>query len=264
MRTIIVSAGVALILALLGTPLAILVFSRRRYGQLTREAGPAPHATSRGTPIMGDTVLVVASLIGYVVGHVLTRDPMSVSGVQVLGLMTGLGLVGFAGDFIKIHRHSSRELRSGAKLQGLGRLETGAAILALAAYVLIFNWQLRTDCTVLLTKNCYVVRDPLDLAVVAASVLGGCCGFLWWNARRARIFMGATGTLALGGALAGLAVTAHTQLLLAMLGGLFVIITLTVIRWADRLAIRALAGPLTALRTGPACERAASRPQSGR
>src|SRR5260221_2898947 len=105
MRTIIVSAGVALILGLLSTPLAILVFSRRRYGQLTREAGPAPHATSRGTPIMGDTVLVVASLIGYVVGHVLTPDPMGVSGVRGAGAITGLGLGGFAGAFMQITRH---------------------------------------------------------------------------------------------------------------------------------------------------------------
>jgi len=112
---------------------------------------------------------------------------------------------------------------------GLDGLATGAAILVLAAYVLIANWQLRNDCTVLLARNCYLVRDPLDLAVVAAAVLGACFGFLWWNAPPARIFMGDTGSLALGGVLAGLAVCTHTQLLLALLGGLFVIITLSVI-----------------------------------
>ena len=94
--------------------------------------------------------------------------------------------------------------------------------------MLIANWQLRNDCTVLLTQNCYFVRDPLDLAVVAASVLGACFGFLWWNAPPARIFMGDTGSLALGGVLAGLAVCTRTQLLLVLLGGLFVIITLSV------------------------------------
>ena len=76
--------------------------------------------------------------------------------------------------------------------------------------------------------------------MVAASVLGACFGFLWWNAPAARIFMGATGSLAVGGVLAGLAVTTHTQLPLAVLGGLFVIIRLSAIRsWADRLPIRA-------------------------
>lgn len=242
MRTIIISAGGALILALLGTPLAMRVFNRR-YGQLIREEGPAQHAAKRGMPTMGGTVIVVASLIGYVVGHVLTRDPMTASGIQVLELMTGLGLVGFVDDFIKIRRQTSPGLRSGAKLvHGLDGLETGAAILVLAAYVLIANWQLRNDCTVLLTKNCYIVRNPLDLAVVAASVLGACFGLLCWNATAAKIFMGATGTLALGGVLAGLAITAHAQLLLAVFSGLFVIITLSVIRkWAYRLPIRALA-----------------------
>ena len=68
------------------------------------------------------------------------------------------------------------------------------------------------------------MRDPLDLAVVAAAVLGACFGFLWWNAPPARIFMGDTGSLALGGVLAGLAVCTKTQLLLVILGGLFVII----------------------------------------
>ena len=99
----------------------------------------------------------------------------------------------------------------------------------LAAYVLIGNWQLRNDCTSFLAPHCYVVRDPLDLAVVAAAVLGACFGFLWWNAPPARIFMGDTGSLALGGVLAGLAVCTKTQLLLAILGGLFVIIALSVI-----------------------------------
>jgi phospho-N-acetylmuramoyl-pentapeptide-transferase len=228
MRMIIVSAGVALILALLGMPLAIRVFSRREHAQLLRKDVPGEHATKRGTPTMGGTVIVIASLLGYVVGHILTRDPMTVSGIQVLGLMTGLGLVGFLDDFIKSHGQASLALRTRAKLaHGLDGLATRAAILVLAAYVLIADWQLRNDCTALLTKNCYFVRNPLDLAVVAAAVLGACFGFLWWNAQAATIFMGASGWLALGGVLAGLAVITHTQLLLVMLGGLFVIITLS-------------------------------------
>ena len=112
---------------------------------------------------------------------------------------------------------------------GLDGLATGCACLVLAAYVLIGNWQLRNDCTAFLAPHCYDVRDPLDLAVVAASVLGACFGFLWWNAPPARIFMGDTGSLALGGVLAGLAVCTKTQLLLAILGGIFVVIALSVI-----------------------------------
>jgi phospho-N-acetylmuramoyl-pentapeptide-transferase len=291
-KTILVTSSVALILALFGTPLAIRIFTRRGYGQLIREEGPAAHATKRGTPTMGGTVIVIASLIGYFVGHELTNDPMSPSGLLVLMLMTGLGFVGFIDDFIKIYKQTSLGLRSGAKLagqavvgalfallvlryadgydltpadahlsflrdfgpsigvapfvlwimfmiagtsnavnltDGLDGLATGAATLVLAAYVLIANWQLRNDCTVALAPHCYAVRDPLDLAVVAAAVLGACFGFLWWNAPPARIFMGDTGSLALGGVLAGLAVTTKTQLLLGILGGLFVVIALSVI-----------------------------------
>jgi phospho-N-acetylmuramoyl-pentapeptide-transferase len=67
------------------------------------------------------------------------------------------------------------------------------------------------------------------VAVVAAAVAGACLGFLWWNAPPAKIFMGDTGSLALGGALAGLAIVTRTELLLLLLGGLFVVITLSVV-----------------------------------
>jgi phospho-N-acetylmuramoyl-pentapeptide-transferase len=290
-KTILVAAGVSLLLALFGTPAAIKLLRRRGYGQLIREVGPA-HSTKRGTPTMGGAVIVVATLIGYLVGHVVTNDPMSASGVLVLFLMTGLGLVGFIDDFIKIYKQTSLGLRSGAKLagqavvgalfaievlrhpdgialspadahfsflrdfgpaigvlpfvlwivlmiagtsnavnltDGLDGLATGATCLVLAAYVLIGIWQERNDCSNFLSPQCYAVRDPLDVAVVAAALLGACFGFLWWNAPPARIFMGDTGSLALGGALAGLAVVTKTQLLLIILGGLYVIITLSVV-----------------------------------
>ncbi|MFJ2029363.1 phospho-N-acetylmuramoyl-pentapeptide-transferase [Streptosporangium sp. NPDC087985] len=112
---------------------------------------------------------------------------------------------------------------------GLDGLASGATGVVLASYVLIGNWQLRNSCTTQLGPNCYWVRDPLDLAVVAAAVLGALVGFLWWNAPPAKIFMGDTGSLALGGVLAGLAITTRTQLLLIILAGLCVVITMSVI-----------------------------------
>jgi phospho-N-acetylmuramoyl-pentapeptide-transferase len=111
---------------------------------------------------------------------------------------------------------------------GLDGLATGATILSLVAYVIIGNWQLRQSCVAYLSPSCYPVRDPLDLAVVAAAVLGGCIGFLWYNAPPAKIFMGDTGSLALGGLIVGLAITTRTQLLLLVIGGLFVLITMSV------------------------------------
>lgn len=112
---------------------------------------------------------------------------------------------------------------------GLDGLASGATGVVLASYVLIGNWQLRNSCTTQLGPNCYWVRDPLDLAVVAAAVLGALVGFLWWNAPPAKIFMGDTGSLALGGVLAGLAITTRTQLLLIILAGVCVVITMSVI-----------------------------------
>jgi phospho-N-acetylmuramoyl-pentapeptide-transferase len=78
-------------------------------------------------------------------------------------------------------------------------------------------------------EGCYAVRDPLDVALVAAAAMGACFGFLWWNATPAKIFMGDTGSLALGGAFASIAIVTRTELLLVVLGGLFVVETVSVI-----------------------------------
>ena len=287
MKTILVTGAVSLLLALFGTPLIIRLLRRQGYGQPIRVEGPKSHETKRGTPTMGGAAIVLAAVIGYLVGHLVTHDPMTTSGVLILLLMTGLGLVGFIDDFIKIFRQTSLGLRSGTKLagqavigaifaievlqhpdavgltpadahlsflrdfgpaigtlpfliwaviiisgtsnavnltDGLDGLATGATILVLAAYVLIGIWQERNDITLFVAPQAYQIRDPLDLAVVAAAVLGACFGFLWWNAPPARIFMGDTGSLALGGVLAGLAICSKTALLLVVLGGLFVIV----------------------------------------
>jgi phospho-N-acetylmuramoyl-pentapeptide-transferase len=111
---------------------------------------------------------------------------------------------------------------------GLDGLATGASVMTFLAFVLIGVWEFGQSCAISASSNCYNVRDPLDLAVLAAAFAGACTGFLWWNASPAKIFMGDTGSLALGGALAGLAASLRVQLLLILLGGLFVIITLSV------------------------------------
>jgi phospho-N-acetylmuramoyl-pentapeptide-transferase len=290
LKTIIIAGGVALLIALLGTPLLIRLMRRHGYGQPIRLEGLKSHETKRGTPTMGGAVFVIAALIGYVVAHAATHDPFTPSGVLVLLMMTGLAAFGFIDDYLKIFRQTSTGLRSRAKLagqvlvaivfaaavlrfpdkidltpadahlsflrdfgpaigtvpfiiwavimvvgtsnavnltDGLDGLATGATILVLAAYVLIGIWEERNECGGPVVQQCYQVRDPLDLAVVAAAILGACVGYLWWNAPPAKIIMGDTGSLALGGALAGLAICTKTQLLLLILGGLFVIITMS-------------------------------------
>jgi phospho-N-acetylmuramoyl-pentapeptide-transferase len=112
---------------------------------------------------------------------------------------------------------------------GLDGLATGAATMIFAAYLVMSIWQFTRSCKVLQGAQCYEVRDPYDLAVVSAALVGACFGFLWWNAAPARIFMGDTGALSLGGAIAGLAIMTRTELLLFILGGLLVLESLSVI-----------------------------------
>ncbi len=105
---------------------------------------------------------------------------------------------------------------------GLDGLAAGCMGMVAAAYVIITFWQYRNDCAEAPTLGCYNVRDPLDLALIAAATAGACIGFLWWNAAPAKIFMGDTGSLALGGIIAGLSVTSRTEMLAVVLGALFV------------------------------------------
>ena len=107
---------------------------------------------------------------------------------------------------------------------GLDGLASGSAAFVAAAFVIIAFWQGRHVAIYGVEPD-----SAIDLAVVAAAILGACAGFLWWNAAPARIFMGDTGSLALGGGLAGLALLTRTQLLLPIMGGLFVLETLSVV-----------------------------------
>jgi phospho-N-acetylmuramoyl-pentapeptide-transferase len=114
---------------------------------------------------------------------------------------------------------------------GLDGLATGASTMVLGAYALIAFWQYRHWCA---DPNysgayCYAVRDPLEIALIAGAAAGACVGFLWWNTSPARIFMGDTGALGLGGLIAGMAMSTRTLLLLIIIGGLFVIITMSVV-----------------------------------
>jgi phospho-N-acetylmuramoyl-pentapeptide-transferase len=114
---------------------------------------------------------------------------------------------------------------------GLDGLATGASIMAIGSYVVIGFWQFNQSCSTVIENlsNCYQVRDPLDLAVVASAVVGSLIGFLWWNTSPAQIFMGDTGSLGLGGVLAALAILSRTEMMLVLVGGLFVIVTGSVI-----------------------------------
>ncbi len=114
---------------------------------------------------------------------------------------------------------------------GLDGLASGASAIFFITYVLVGIWKFNESCVRpdAIASICYDARDPRDLAILAAALTGATFGFLWWNASPAKIFMGDTGSLALGGAVAGLTIVSRTELLGAIIGGLFVIIMLSVI-----------------------------------
>ncbi|MEV0648667.1 phospho-N-acetylmuramoyl-pentapeptide-transferase [Phytomonospora sp. NPDC050363] len=305
MRSVIVAAFVAFGISLFGTPLAIKGFTRLKAGQPIRTDGPAAHLAKKGTPTMGGVVFILATIIAYVVGHlVLLTIPevpgrprgYTLTGVVLLGLLFFMGLVGFLDDYLKVRRRNSGGLNKRGKVlgqlivgaffgylalyfpsdyepqttvgsqfmsfvrdmpyldltkigavvlfvfviiatsngvnltDGLDGLATGASIMVLTAYAVIAFWQYRHWCGEPATNlYCYEVRDPLEIALIAGAAAGACFGFLWWNASPARIFMGDTGALGLGGLIGGLALTTKTILLLPIVGLLFVIITMSVI-----------------------------------
>lgn len=296
MRAIVLSGSISLIIALFGTPLFIRYLTRRQYGQFIRQDGPETHHVKRGTPTMGGVVIVLATVFGWILGNALINRTPNMSSVLVVGLMVGLGFVGFLDDGIKITRERSLGLNAKWKIilqglvgitfgylalqfpdpkgvtpastaisflrdtwidlavfgpavgillfilwanflitawsnavnltDGLDGLATGAAIIFFGAYVLVNIWQSNQLCGVNNEDlaTCYEVRDPRDLAILAAALAGACFGFLWWNASPAKIFMGDTGSLAIGGAIAGITIVSRTELLGAVIGGLFVII----------------------------------------
>lgn len=169
-----------------------------------------------------------ASIFGYLGTHFPDKDgltpiSLNLSTLRDTGISLGPILVVIWIAFMVTATSNGVNLTD-----GLDGLASGASVMTFLAFILIGVWEFGQSCAVAVTANCYNVRDPLDLAVLAAAFAGACTGFLWWNASPAKIFMGDTGSLALGGALAGMAASLRVELLLIPLGGIFVIITLSV------------------------------------
>ncbi|QDY89453.1 phospho-N-acetylmuramoyl-pentapeptide-transferase [Arthrobacter sp. UKPF54-2] len=307
MIALLLAAGLALILALGGTPVLARYLVKKNYGQFIRDDGPTSHHTKRGTPTMGGVWIIGSVVIAYFATHgimtmlgVASAGPTA-SGLLLLMVTVGMGLVGFFDDYIKVSKQRSLGLTAPAKIigqtavgatfailalsfpdengrtpgstaisfvrdtpfdlafagpligailfilwsilmltgasngvnitDGLDGLAAGASILVFGAYMLMGIWQFNQRCAdpSVPANICYQVRDPLDLALIAAALCGSLVGFLWWNTTPAKIIMGDTGSLALGGAIAGFAILSRTQLLLVIMAGLFVMITLSVI-----------------------------------
>jgi len=172
--------------------------------------------------------VLFASIFGYLGTHFPDKDGLTPISLQLSTVRDTSITLGVVAVVIWVAFMVTATSNGVNLTDGLDGLATGASVMTFLAFVLIGVWEFGQSCAVVATENCYNVRDPLDLAVLAAAFAGACTGFLWWNASPAKIFMGDTGSLALGGALAGLATSLRVELLLIPLGGLFVIITLSV------------------------------------
>jgi len=136
-----------------------------------------------------------------------------------------LGVIFFIWVFIMITASSNAVNLT----DGLDGLASGSMILVMAAYMLIAFTMFRHPISAHPNFYPFTGQPALDIAILSGAVLGACVGFLWWNAAPAKIFMGDTGSLALGGVLAAIALITRTQFLLLILGGLFAIETMSVV-----------------------------------
>jgi len=275
---LLVAAGIALVVSLVGTPFLISWLRAQGIGQPIREEGPQTHLTKAGTPTMGGVAIVGGAVLGYVIAHLREGAVFTWGGMLTMGAIVLAGIVGLVDDWIKVR--SGKGISARAKMagllviaipysiavlnkahvstqlsftrldslnidlgnvlwvvfavllfagftnavnltDGLDGLVAGSASLSFSAYVVIAFWAFRHP-------DVYHIPQGLDLALVAASMVGACAGFLWWNAAPAQIIMGDTGALAIGAGLAAMALVTNTHLLLPVIGGLYVIETISV------------------------------------
>ena len=302
MRSLLTAATISLAFTLFLTPLFIRLFEKLGWGQVIRtpeDAHNPSHHAKRGTPTMGGVVFIVGSIVGYVVGTLTGGAPPTVSGLLVIWMMVGFGVVGFIDDFMKVRQQRSLGLSGWRKIvgqvlvavpfgilalnfpntygqtpaspyvsffrdipvlsfmalgvivgwivylvwvsfisvawsnatnltDGLDGLATGAGIFTISALSLVTFWQFQQRCmsNALVdsyVNACYPTRDPMDLTIVAASFVGALVGFLWWNAPKAKIFMGDVGSMAIGGVIAAMGILSRTELLTVIIAGVFII-----------------------------------------
>ncbi|MGC5325611.1 phospho-N-acetylmuramoyl-pentapeptide-transferase [Brevibacillus sp. SYSU BS000544] len=262
-NVLIITIIASFLIAVLVGPLFIPVLRRLKFGQSIREEGPQSHQKKAGTPTMGGTIILLA-----LVFTVLKFANTTIEIVFLLLLTLGYGLIGFLDDFIKISKKRNLGLTAKQKFAGQIILAIIAYTLLVkmghdtslhlpgTPWNIELGWIYFPFLVFLLvgTTNAVNITDGLDgllagtgaiafgayaiiawlssdpdTAIFSAAVVGSVLGFLVFNAHPARVFMGDTGSLALGGALAGIAIMTKTELLLAVIGGVFVVETLSVI-----------------------------------
>ncbi len=264
MGRVLIGGTASLLICIFLSPKFIEFLRKREFGQHIREDGPQGHHQKAGTPTMGGVIIFLAVSVAFLI-----LTDYEWRSVGVFGAAIACALLGFADDYTKLIKRRSLGLRARTKLivtiaisVGLWLVAKDEAHLASTLRLRFVDYQIDlgpfyplliyfvvagttsavnlTDGLDGLAAGCaaivllaYIgitfITGEYDLAMLAGCLVGGCIGFLWFNAFPATIFMGDTGSLGLGGAIAGLAVMTKTELLLVLLGGIFVIEALSVV-----------------------------------
>jgi phospho-N-acetylmuramoyl-pentapeptide-transferase len=255
--------GVAFILAVTAGPLFIPILRRLKFGQQIRAEGPQGHYKKAGTPTMGGTIILLALSLAF-----LRFAEKNLDYYVLLVASLGFGLIGFLDDYIKIVFKRSLGLTAKQKLFGqlffaaivcyllFVSGHNTDLIIPITGQAIPLGWLYYVFVVIVMlgTANAVNFTDGLDgllsgtsaiafgaFAVIAmihtepeaaffsAAMIGAVLGFLVFNAHPAKVFMGDTGSLGIGGGLAAVAILTKTELLLILIGGIFVIESLSVI-----------------------------------
>jgi len=261
---VLIGGTAALLICIFLSPKFIEFLRRREFGQHVRDDGPQGHLGKAGTPTMGGVIMFIAIAAPFAI----LSNWKDWHAIGVFGAAIACALLGFVDDYMKIVKRRSLGLRARTKLIVLAVISLGLWLLARKAQLppdlrlrfvdynvdagafypfLIYLLVAGTTSGVNLTDGldglaagcaaivlmAYVAITVLSgqyqLALLASCLVGACVGFLWFNAFPATIFMGDTGSLGIGGAVAGLAVMTQTETLLILIGGIFVIEALSVL-----------------------------------
>ncbi|MED4401671.1 phospho-N-acetylmuramoyl-pentapeptide-transferase [Metabacillus fastidiosus] len=266
-QVIIFTILMSFLISVLLSPVIIPFLRRLKFGQSIREEGPQSHQKKSGTPTMGGVMIILSVVITTIVMTGKFSE-MSVEMYLLLFVTVGYGLLGFLDDFIKVVMKRNLGLTSRQKLLGqviiavifyivytqfgfsteIGfpgtewSIDLGWGYLVLVTFLLVggSNAVNLTDGldgllsgTAAIAFGAFAILAwntmQYDVALFSVAVVGAVLGFLVFNAHPAKVFMGDTGSLALGGAIVAIAILTKMEILLALIGGVFVIETLSVI-----------------------------------
>lgn len=255
--------GLSFLITIIISPGIIRILTRLKFGQQIRDVGPQTHLVKKGTPTMGGVMIIVAILL-TTFGVIRLTDQVLWS----LFLTLSFGLIGLLDDLIKIIRKRSLGLRAWQKILGQvvisgllalyvfsepelmeilipftrQSINLGLWMIPFLIFVVIGTVNgvnltdgldgLASGVTLIVSLGfalIFILQGNMQMAAFAFAVAGACLGFIWFNSHPAQVIMGDTGSFALGGAVAAMAIFSRSEFFLALIGGVYVIESITVL-----------------------------------